>query len=62
MANCSTCGATMARFENPDREICPNEPHTNKPTGDNGQGRIRDGVKRRVDDDKRKDTNRGKKR
>lgn len=26
--NCSTCGAKMAHFKNPDRDICPNEPHT----------------------------------
>lgn len=41
MANCGTCGATMAHFENPSRDICPNEPHAN--TGNNSPARQESG-------------------
>lgn len=55
MANCPTCGASMLRFENPPREICPNLPHAKT-------GTVRPGVKRRTTDAERKDNHRGKKR
>ena len=28
MTNCTVCGSAMAHFENPPRDICPNEPHS----------------------------------
>lgn len=41
MSNCPVCGRPMARFKNPDREICPNLP--NHPSGSTLGRRSREG-------------------